>query len=102
MKGGFLCHAAGAAAQDFDILFGQRTGQDAAVGDVADLHGIIHQQGDGDDVCTVQRLTDHAAANGIAVETDQQVEQRCPVPDHDILFALPGAENFLRKIKGII
>ena len=72
------------------------------MGDIADLYVIVHQQRDGHDVLSVQFLADDATADGVAVQSDQQVEQRRPVPDNNVLFAVPRTEDLLSEVKGIV
>ena len=43
---------------------------------VSNLHIIIHCQGNGDDIRSIQLFIDYTAADGIAIQTDQKVEQR--------------------------
>ena len=78
------------------------TGHDFLVGDVADLHIIVRRQGYCHNVLAVQRFVNHAAANGVAVQPDEQIEQRCAVTDMDVFGALERALNFLGKIKRIV
>ena len=72
------------------------------MGQIADLHGIIYQQRHGTDVRTVECFADDAAANGITIQTDQQIEQCCAVTHQNVLFAVQSAQNLLRKIERIV
>ena len=63
---------------------------------------VVHVQGHGHDVRAVQGAVDDAAANGIAVQADEQVEQGGPVADHDLLGALQGAQDLLGEVEGVV
>ena len=69
---------------------------------VADAHLVIHLEGAGYDIFPVQILIDDAAADRVAIEADQKVEQRRAVTDHDVLRAVPGAQDLLGVVEGIV
>ena len=78
-------------AQRVDIGLGEPVGHSALVKQIADLHTVIHIQRHGGDIRAVQFIVDHTGANGVAIQTDEQVEQRSPVADHDLLITFQGA-----------
>ena len=59
--------------------------------DITDLHIIINLQRTCHDVRPVQFFTDDAAADGIPVHTDQQIEESCPVEDKQFFICINGA-----------
>ena len=59
--------------------------------DRSDPHIFIHQKRLPDDILTVQFFTDHAGAYRIPVQTDRQIEKRCPVSDFDVLIPVQCA-----------
>ena len=60
------------------------------MGQVADLHSVVNQQRHSHDMGAVQYFADNAAANRVAIQADQQIEQRGAVADHNILFTVAG------------
>ena len=70
--------------------------------DITDLHIVIHFQLLGYDVRTVQLLIDHTAADGIAVETYEHVEQRRPVQNDEFLVAVDRTQDLFRKIERVM
>lgn len=72
------------------------------VDQVTDLHVIVHQQGNGPDVRAVECFADDTAANGVAVQPDEQIEQGGAVAHLNILFAVQRAEDLLRKVERVV
>lgn len=69
---------------------------------IADMDGIFFIQGNGNDGFTIEAFIDDAAADGIAIKANQQIKERGPVSDADILFAYDCTEDLFRKIKGVM
>ena len=67
--------------QCFDIAGGKSSRDHFVVGEITNFHVIIHQKRNGDYIFSVQFFTDHAAADGVTVQPDQQVEQGGAVTD---------------------
>ena len=71
---------------------------DSRIGDPADLHPLRRIQGNRDNVAAVQIGAYHAAANGVAVDASEQIEQGGTVTDTDALFVGHGAEQQINDI----
>ena len=65
------------------------------------LHVLVHIEQHGDNTLAVQLGRDNARANGIAIQTDYQVEQRGAVAHANVLGAVQGGENLLGEVKRI-
>ena len=76
--------------QQLNILLSKMSGHDFLVCDVADFHVVLHRQRHRHNVLAVEGFVDYAAANGVAVQTDEQVKQRGPVTDLNVLLAAAG------------
>ena len=85
-----------------DVQGSKTSGNNTGVGDIADLHIVVCFQRDRDDVLPVQLFINDAAADRIAVQTDQEVKQCRTVADHDIFPALPCAEDFFGVVERIM
>ena len=75
---------------------------DSRIGDPADLHPLRRIQGNRDNVAAVQIGAYHAAANGVAVDASEQIEQGGTVTDTDALFVGHGAEQFLCEVERVV
>ena len=71
---------------------------DSRIGDPANLHPLRRIQGNRDNVAAVQIGAYHAAANGVAVDASEQIEQGGTVADTDALFVGHGAEQQINDI----
>ena len=59
--------------------------------DVADLHVVVDFKRLGNDVRSVQFFADDAAADGVSVQTDEEVKEGGAVADDEFLVAVHGA-----------
>lgn len=88
--------------EQLNIFLPKMSGHDFLVGDVADFHIIVRRQRHRHNVLAVEGLVNHAAANGVAVEPNEQVKQRGPVADLNVLSAAAGGEYLFGEIEGIV
>lgn len=87
--------------QHCQIALGQRTQFDLAMLEPAHGDVIINVQWNRNDFIVVKLAADDAGADGVAVQSDHQVENRRTVADFDAFFVAQGAENFFGEVKRV-
>lgn len=70
---------------------------------VTDGHFVANVEVPRDNVSTVELVADDAGANGVAIQTDEQVEKRRAVANLDIARAIEidGGQGFFGKVEGV-
>lgn len=63
--------------------------------DVDELYRVINIQWDGDDIITIKVAVENPCGDGIAIQTNQEIEKRGTVADHDGLFMVFLRQDFL-------
>ena len=91
-----------ASLEALDKSFAKTVGMHAFVGNIANFHVIIYPKKTRNDIRSIEGIVDDSAANGIAVQADEEIEERGAVANEDILFALERTLDFLGKIEGIV
>lgn len=61
--------------------------------DVDQLDWVIDIQWDGDDIVSVEVAIEDTGRNGVAVQTNQEIEEGGTVADHDRLFVMLLGED---------
>ena len=77
--------------------------RNAFAGDDADGHFVGDGEGAGDNVAAVEAVADNARTNCVAVETDNQVEERGAVADFYVArtVEINGGERFFGKVERV-
>ena len=88
--------------QAVDIGAGGRAERHIATHDVPDPDHLFAFQRHADDIGAVEVFAEDTGRNRIAVEADQEVEQRRAVADENVFPVRNRAEDFLGKVKGIV
>lgn len=71
-----------------DVSFGVARRRYAFSHHVADGHFVVNIEVSRDNVSTVELVADDARANGVAIQTDEQVEKRRAVANLDIAWTV--------------
>ncbi len=74
----------------------------AVLYDVPDAHGILHGKGPCHDVVPVEVGVQNPAADRVAGEADEEVEERRPVADGNVPGAAPCALQLLGKVERVV
>lgn len=69
---------------------------------VANFHVVINSQRNCNNVWAVEFLVNKTGADGIAVQTNNQVEDGGAVSDHDVLIAIKRCQKFLGEIERVV
>ena len=72
------------------------------MGNVTNFHVVINSQRNCNNVWSVELLVNKASADGVAVQTNNQVKDGGAVSDHDVLIAIKCCQKLLREIERIV
>ncbi len=69
---------------------------------ISNLHLTFILKRNRNNIFSIQIPVDHTTADGISVQSDQQIKKRRPVTDTNVFLPLRRGKNFFRKIKRIV
>ena len=65
--------------------------------DVDQLDRVFDIKGNGDDVISVEIAVENSGRNGVAIQTNQEIEEGGTVTDHDGFFVMLLGEDLSEK-----
>ena len=83
----------------FDIFIGEGAGLYSVWKDVTNLHVVVNLERPCDYVGAVELFVDDAAADRVAVHSDEKVKESCSVADNKLFVTVHGAEDLLGEIE---